>query len=249
MRRLVPQPELELSADDLATVVAADPRPAPEHRPWLAVNMVSSIDGSIQLDGRSGGLGGPSDRAMFRALREMPDVILAGAGTVRTEDYGPVVLGEEGRARRRSRGQAGVPRLAVVSAALHLDPAARLFGDPTQRPIVVTCAAAPDEARRRLATVADVLVAGDDTVDLADAMRQLRDVGAEVVLCEGGPTLNAALLEADLVDEWDQTIAPLLVTGSPTRGSAGALPGAVRSLTLRRLLVDDEGMLLARYSR
>lgn len=249
MRRLHPGPEVELTTGDLAALVAADSRPTPDHRPWLAVNMVSSVDGAIQVEGRSGGLGGPSDRAMFRALREMPDVILAGAGTMRTENYGPVVIEDEGRSRRRSRGQAEVPRLAVVSASLRLDPDARLFSEPTQRPIVLTCAAAPDEARRALAPVADVLVAGDGTVDLVDAMRQLRDVGAEVVLCEGGPTLNAALLEADLVDEWDQTIAPLVVTGSPARGSAGELPGVVHSFELRRLLLDDEGVLLARYAR
>ena len=249
MRRVVPDPVLELTATDLPALVAADVRPVPDHRPWLAVNMVASIDGAIHVDGRSGGLGGPSDLAMFRALRELPDVILAGAGTVRTEDYGPVVLGDEGRARRRSRGQAEVPRLAVVSASLRLDPDARLFSDPTRRPFVLTCAAAPDDARRRLAAVADVLVAGDTEVDVAEAMRQLRDVGAEIVLCEGGPTLNATLLAADLVDEWDQTIAPLVASGDAGRGTAGPPPGVVRPFTLRRVIVDDDGFVLVRYVR
>lgn len=249
MRRLLPEPALELTPADLAGLVASDPRPTPEDRPWLAVNMVASIDGAVQVDGRSGGLGGPSDLAMFRALRELPDAIMAGAGTMRTEDYGPVAIDDEGRARRRARGQAELPRLVAVSASLRLDPTARLFSDPTRRPIVVTCAAAPEDARRRIAEVADVLLAGEDVVDLTDALRQLRDVGAEVVLCEGGPTLNAQLLADDLVDEWCQTIAPVLATGSDLRGTRGAPPGVVRAMPLARVLADEDGNLLLRYAR
>lgn len=249
MRRLLPDPPVDLSPDVLPSLVAADRRPAPEDRPWLVVNMVASVDGAIDVDGRSGGLGGPSDLAMFRALRELPDAIMAGAGTVRTEDYGPVRLDDAARDRRRSRGQSEVPRLVVVSASLRLDPDARLFSDPAQRPIVVTCASTPTDARRRLADVADVLVAGEDEVDLVDAMRQLRSIGAEVVLCEGGPTLNARLLADGLLDEWCQTISPMVASGSPARGTSGPAPGVVRRMRLDRLIVDDDGVLLARYVR
>lgn len=248
MRRVLPAPPVELEPGDLPGLVAAERRPTPSDRPWVVVNMVASIDGAITVAGRSGGLGGPSDLAMFRALRELPDAIMAGAGTVRTEDYGPVVLGDEGRARRRARGQHELPRLVVVSASLRLDPEARLFGDVANRPIVLTCAAAPTETRRSMAAVADVLVAGDDEVDPAEALRQLAAVGVETVLCEGGPTLNARLLADDLVDEWCQTIAPVVATGSELRGTAGAAE-VVRDFRLSRLIADDDGVLLARYVR
>lgn len=249
MRRLLPEPAVDLAPADLAPLVATDARPAPADRPWLAVNMVTSIDGAIQVDGRSGGLGGPTDLAMFRALREVADAILVGAGTMRAEDYGPVVIGDEGRARRRARGQTDVPRLVTVSASLHLDPGARVFSDPPRRPIVVTCEAAPTDARRRVSEVADVLIAGDATVDLRDAMRQLHAVGVELVLCEGGPTLNAQLLAEDLVDEWCQTVAPLLVSGPDRRGTHGATDEVVRSLRLERVIADDDGNLVLRYAR
>lgn len=249
MRRLLPDPPVDLDPASLPTMVAAEDRPTHPRRPWVALNMVASIDGAITVEGRSGGLGGPSDLAMFRALREMPDVIMAGAGTVRTEDYGPVMVGEDGRARRRARGQSERPRLVVVTASLRLDPVARLFSDPSNRPIVLTCEQAPTELRRRVAEVADVLVVGEDDVDLGAAMEQLSSVGVESVLCEGGPTLNARLLSDDLVDEWCQTIAPVAATGSELRGSAGAPPGVVRDFRLARLLTDDDGVLLARYVR
>ena len=86
MHRLWPDPA---DIDDLDAFVAAEARPAPEDRPWLLVNMVSSLDGAVTVEGRSGGLARPADKAMFRALRAVGDVVLAGAGTVRAEGYRP----------------------------------------------------------------------------------------------------------------------------------------------------------------
>ena len=125
---------VELVADAL--------RASPSNRPWIAVNMVASIDGAIEIEGRSGALGSPADRAMFHALREMPDVIPVGAGTVRAENYGPVQLDEAAQARRVARGQQPLPRLVVVSGRARPDPTARLFTEAKQRPTALTPALA-----------------------------------------------------------------------------------------------------------
>ena len=245
MDQLLPTP---IWGIDPVTLVAADPRPTPVDRPWVVVNMVASIDGAIEIEGRSGGLGSEADRAMFHALRQMPDVILAGAGTVRAEDYGPVRLDEDARDRRRARGQQSLPRLAVVSGRAALDPAARLFSDLSQRPIVITTTGAPSGSVDALRPVADVIIAGDERVDLRDALRQLRDLDLHTVLCEGGPTLNDQLLADDLVDEWCQTIAPVLTGGDATRGARGLGEGVARRLQLARVVVEDDVVLL-RYAR
>jgi hypothetical protein len=84
MRRLWPDPG---EVDDIAALVAAEPRPAPADRPWVLVNMIASLDGAITIAERSGGLGGPADKAMFAALRGIADVVLVGAGTARAERY------------------------------------------------------------------------------------------------------------------------------------------------------------------
>ena len=78
--------------DDLdpVAVVAAEARPAPPGRPWVLANMIASADGSAtDAGGRSGGLGGPADKAVFGAVRAIADVVVAGAATVMAEDYGP----------------------------------------------------------------------------------------------------------------------------------------------------------------
>lgn len=233
---------------DPIALVAADQRPTPIDRPWLLVNMVASIDGAIEVEGRSGGLGSPADKAMFHALRELPDVILVGAGTVRAENYGPVQLDAAARARRLARGQQAVPRLAVVSGSANLDPTSRLFSDPHQPPIVITSASAPADALKPLRDLADILVAGDTAVDLRTALRQLRRDGLNTALCEGGPTLNDQLLADDLVDEWCQTISPILTGGAAARGAHGDSNGVATRLRLERVIVDDS-VLLLRYAR
>jgi riboflavin-specific deaminase-like protein len=244
MRRLWPEPG---TVDDIGSLVAAEPRAPHADRPWLLVNMVASIDGAITIEGRSGGLGGEADRTMFFALRHVADVILVGAGTVRAEDYGPTRAAEAVRAARAERGQAALPRLAVVTRSLDLDPSARLFGDPENRPYVITHRAAPADRVAALGQVAEVLQLGDDAVDLVAALQRLRADGAGVVTCEGGPALNGDLIAHDLVDEWALTLAPLLVSGDAGRSSRGPVPDP-RRFELARLLEAD-GELLGRWVR
>lgn len=245
MRCLLPDPG---PIDDLAAFVAAEERPTPEDRPWLLVDMIASLDGAVTVDGRSGGLAGPADKAMFTALRAVGDVILAGAGTVRAEGYGPPRPSAETRAARRARGQAEVPRLAVVSRSLELDVDAPMFTEADRPPFVLTCGQAPTDAMEALDKVAEVIVVGRATVDLSAAMAELRRRGVETITAEGGPHLNGDLLLADLIDEWALTIAPVLVGGDARRSTTGPVPPAPRPMHLARVLEDD-GALLTRWVR
>src|SRR3954462_2118454 len=82
---------------------------------WLRANFVSSIDGAIEVGGRSGPLGGPGDHRIFHLLRELTDVVLVGAGTVRTEGYRAAALPVERRRQREAEGRLPVPPIAVVT--------------------------------------------------------------------------------------------------------------------------------------
>jgi riboflavin biosynthesis pyrimidine reductase len=203
--------------------------PVVEGRPAVRLNMIGSVDGATAVDGRSGGLGGPADRKVFAALRALAEVVLVAAGTVRTENYGP----------------AKVP-IAVVSGSLRLDWDTPFFTAAIHRPIVVTSGRAPAEAVKQAAAVADVLVAGDTTVDLTQAVEQLGERGFLHVLAEGGPTFNGALAAAGLLDELCLTLAPLLVSGEAKRILAGPWLQPPPELTLRSLCEED-GYLFLRY--
>lgn len=146
------------------------------------------------------------------------------AGTARAEACGPARLDDALVERRLARGQTERPAIAVVTGRLDLDWSGPLFASGAPRPLVVTVGSADADVRRQAGAVADVLVAGDDRVDLPDALRQLRSRGAAVVLCEGGPTLNGQLLAGGLVDELCLTLSPRLIGGARDPGISGADP-------------------------
>lgn len=223
-----------------------DLRPAPSGRPWVAINMVATVDGAITLDGRSGGLSGPADKAVFFALRSVADVILVGAGTVRAEHYGPPRTSAEDQDRRVQRGQAPFPTIAVVSGRMDLAPDARLFRDTPVRPVILTTEGADSSRRAALEPVADVVTVGHGSVDFRLGLSELHQRGAEVVVCEGGPTLNGGLAQADLVDELCVTISPLLTSGDDLRMIRGAPLAPPRGVALDRQLLDD-GFVFSRY--
>lgn len=245
MQRLWPDPG---TIDDVTALVAAEGRPAPADRPWLLVNMVTSLDGAVTVGGRSGGLAGPADKAMFSALRAVADVVLVGAGTVRAEGYGPPRPSPSTRAARAKRGQSPAPRLAIASRSLELDLDLPLFAESETPPFVITCQDAPAQRRAEVAEVAELIVTGDTAVDLPLAMAGLHARGVRTITCEGGPHLNGDLLLADLIDEWALTVSPVLVGGDARRATTGPLPPAPRPMHLDRLLEGD-GMLLTRWLR
>ncbi|MCY3806498.1 MAG: dihydrofolate reductase family protein [bacterium] len=235
-----------IPAVDHLEVYEQAPRPHSSDRPWAMLCMITSVDGSVSVQGRSAPLGGPVDWAVLTALRGCADAIVVGAGTARSEDYGPPSVAPEVRERRRARGQEAMPLLAVVSARGELDPAARLFGGP-ERVRLYLAGTAPAGRREALAGVADVRPAGDRTADAAAVIADLAAEGRSLILLEGGPRLNAAFAAADLIDEFCITRSPLLAPGGGGM-IEGAAPQAGLALQLDRLLVAD-GMTFARYLR
>lgn len=217
-------------------------------RTHVRMNFVSSADGAVTIDGRSKGLGGENDRALMGVLRSLCDVVLVGAGTVRAEGYGGVNLPDELLDRREAFGLHRVPRIAIVSGSLDLDPEMSVFTKAEVRPLVITHAAAPQLKREALGKVADVLVCGEGDVRLDVAAEQLAGLGLHRVLCEGGPTLFGTLLEADLVDEVCLSISPQFVAGPAPRiaHSNWAHP---RDFRVESVLADDDSFVFLRYFR
>ncbi len=224
--------------------------PAGGQRPHVVLNMVSSTDGAIALDGLSGGLSGSADKEVFGYLRSIADVILAGAATAREENYGQPRLSGELRAQRASRGQPELPRIAVVTRSMRIDWSSRLFADPRSPaglPLVICPDNTPPGLRAPAEGIAEVLTAGQDDVDLPAALGRLRERGARLVVCEGGPMLNGHLLSAGLVDELCLTVSPVLVGGRGPRVSGWDEPHPALGLELVSCC-ESEGVLLLRYA-
>jgi riboflavin biosynthesis pyrimidine reductase len=213
--------------------------PEQPNAPFVRVNFVSSADGAVSVDGKSGELGGDGDRLVFGVLRRLAEVVLVGAGTVRAEDYRG--------ARNPTEGRDLPPPIAVVTGSADLDPASRLFTDTAVPPVVLTLDTAPAERRDRLAAAgADVAVLDRLTPDAL--LGALGERGLHRVLCEGGPSLFGQLLAADAVDELCLTLSPLLVGGGAGRISRGPDGTPPRGMALAAALHQD-GALFLRYRR
>jgi len=209
-------------------------------RPWVMLNMVSSIDGATALRGGATALNDADDRALFLALRAVADVVLIGAQTVRSENLGPVRMSDAMNRYRDHAGLEGQPRMAILSRSLNLDSDDRVFADTSKRPMVVTEQGADPERLEVIGQVADVVVA--PVLDGAGIINALGDV--QVILCEGGPTVNSQLIAADVVDEINLTISPLFAMGHSKRIAVGEELDPPIELVLDRTLSGDRSLFL-----
>ena len=182
--------------------------------------MITTPDGAIDVDGRSGPLGGPADTRRLMGLRGQASVVVVGAGTAKGEGYG-------------APSKQGL-RIGVVTLSCNLDFSSPLFTSGAG--FIITTTDAPD-------VPVDSIRAGTGSIDFAEVFAQLP---TGMIHVEGGPQLNAALLNADLVDAINLTWSPRLIGA---RGpSLSAAPHALRHLSLASVTTEDE-FVFARYER
>ncbi|WP_151480247.1 pyrimidine reductase family protein [Streptomyces albicerus] len=225
--------------------------PGPSGRqPWLRANMVSTLDGAAQHDGRSQPISSAADMRIFGTLRGLADIVVVGAETVRQEGYRPARAREDFAALREAAGQGPAPAIAVVSASLDLDFSLPLFTSPLVPTLLLTgAAAAPDRIAAAEKAGAQVVIAGDGMgVDPARAVRALADRGMYRLLTEGGPRLLGQLVAAGVLDELCLTVSPMLTAGDAQRIAGGPPVAVPRRFELTSLL-EEAGFLFSRYRR
>ncbi|MFI7504524.1 pyrimidine reductase family protein [Streptomyces sp. NPDC049687] len=259
MRRLFPvtdqtsamtSGDREWSLDELAGAYAY-PEPAPgEPRPWLRANMVSTLDGAAQHEGRSQPISTATDMRIFGTLRGLADVVVVGAETVRQEGYRPARARAEFAPRREAAGQTPVPAIAVITASLDLDFSLPLFTSPLVPTLVLTgAAAAPDKVAAAEKAGARVVIAGDGMgVEPARAVRALAELGHTRLLTEGGPRMLGQFVAAGVLDELCLTVSPMLTVGDAQRIAGGPAVAVPHRFALVSLL-EEEGFLYSRYQR
>lgn len=217
----------------------------PDGATTVCVNFVASADGAVEVDGLSAGLSTPPDKVVLHLGTDLADVVLVAAGTATAEGFTGVRPNARMADRRRRFGLAEVPATAVVTATgRSLDPGAPVLTDTLVPTIVLTCASAPEDLRVKWADAgADVVLVGDEAVDLGAAVDELARRGLRRINCMGGPALFGSLAEAGLVDELRLTVAPFLVSGVADRISRGAGMEPAR-LQLVSVVTGDDTLML-----
>jgi riboflavin biosynthesis pyrimidine reductase len=216
---------------------------AHEDRPFLYLNMVASADGRASFEGRTCGLGSEADTLLLTELRALADAVLVGTNTIRVEGYGRLVRNAGRVARREAAGLHPTPAAVLISRSFDIPWGAPLFGAEDQPVIVYTHA---EGTPPQVAAPLEVVRLEDPAP--AAMMADLRTRGVRALLCEGGPTLNSALLEAGVVDELFLTLSPMLSgePGAPRIVEGEGLPEPAR-LTLEWALRHEQELYL-RYS-
>jgi len=241
MHRLLPEAGLTTIDDELAGYRPfEDP---PENWPFVAVNMVTTLDGRASLNGRTVELGEQSDIKLLLQLRNHFDAVMIGAGTMRAERYGRIINDPAARAAREALGLQADPLAVILSARLDLPFDARLFTDGGGRVVIFTHDDGPVPETE---TPVD-LIRVDGPIRISEVLKQLRlEHGIRALLCEGGPHVFGQLVAIGALDELFLTISATL-TGEQDapRILEGALTDPER-LDLTNLAVA-EGELFARY--
>ncbi|MEU8530812.1 MULTISPECIES: pyrimidine reductase family protein [Streptomyces] len=257
MRRLFPVTDMtaaesdgEWSLDELADAYAYPEEARAADGVWLRANMVSSLDGAAQHDGRSQPISSDTDMRIFGTLRALADVVVVGAETVRLEGYRPARAREAFAARRAAAGQGPAPAIAVVSSSLDLDFTLPLFTSPLVPTLVLTGeAAAPDRVRAAEQAGAQVVAAGEGTrVDPERAKRELAARGLRRQLTEGGPRLLGQFVASGVLDELCWTVSPTMTAGSAQRIAGGPSVTVPARFSLASVL-EEAGFLYTRYRR
>jgi riboflavin biosynthesis pyrimidine reductase len=236
LKRVFPETGEELSLDAAPSRDTLLEWYRPPSPTWVRLNLIASVDGNAAgTDGTSETLTNSADRTILGVIRELSDVVLVGANSVRREGY---IL------PRRSR-------LAVVTTTGDLtghrvDPAAG------QGKVIVLC---PESARDRVnltlnpevsEIVAIDTLAGAVSLSMSRVIDALARLGLTSVVCEGGPLLAGQLLADNLVDEACFSTSPII---GGTRLSMLETPqGTDQRLALTQLLVDDSSGLYARWA-
>jgi len=251
MQRLYPDVANDLDPEAIYDSLRDDFLEPPADRPYLFLNMVTSVDGKAALHGGAGGIGSALDKRLMKAIRAACDAVLNGAATIRAEKIDPRVGATYAEARR-ARGLPAAPLAILLSRTGDLPLNRRYFTYPGVSRLIVSGAGTPPEQRAALAAHAELLIAPGDEPDLTWVMRILRETyRVRYLLVEGGPNVNGSLFAAGLVDEICWTLGPKIIGGgeSLTLVNGPTFPVPV-PLTLRSAyLHQDEFFMRYRVRR
>ena len=216
--------------------------PGDGDRPFIAANMVTSLDGRAAVGGRSKLLGSERDAELLLGLRTRFDAVLVGAETLRSERYGPIVRDPEVRKSREEEGLEPNPLAVVMTRSMELPWDCPLFTEGIGKVVIYT---GVDREPPPTATEVEVVAVGSDP-EVTGLAGLLTGRGVRTVLCEGGPKILAQLLDADLLDELFLTIHPV-TTDEPD--APRIVEGGVGAITAFELVeVSREGdELFTRY--
>jgi len=221
----------------------------------VAVTFAMTVDGKITTKNFSPvDFTSPEDKTHLFRQRALGDAVLIGYGTLKHDNVRLGVPDPAMREERVARGQAPYPLRVIISNEGRIEPSLKIFQAEISPIIIFSTLRMPKRYQTALRRKATLHLSDSRHVDLAWMLHQLRrDYGVRTLACEGGATLFRALLEKDLVDQLNLTIAPWLFGGANAPTLTGLskdfLPRSVRCSLTDMRMVGEECFLTYRIKR
>ncbi len=215
---------------------------------YVVVNAAASVDGKLSTRRREQlRISGPEDFDRMDRIRAAADAVLVGVGTVLADDPGLTVKEEDRRVGRLTNGRPGNPARVVADSTGRTPTDARILDDEATTYLLVAAATPPDRREALRAAGAEVIVAGEERVDLAEGFAALADRGIDRLMVEGGGELIASCFDAGLVDELQLYVGSLVVGGrdAPTLADGDGFVDAFPRLELTGTERLDDGIVLS----
>lgn len=217
-------------------------------RPFVFINSAMSADGKLSTKERKQvKISGKLDFERVDELRARADAVMVGIGTVLSDDPSLTVKSPERRATRKAAGKSENPARIIVDSSARTPPDADIFKKGEGIRIIAVSSSAPAEKIGKLEEKAVIIKTGAEKVDLPELLGELKKMGINMLMVEGGATLNWGMLSAGLVDEIYTFVGNLIIGGatSPTfTDGKGFSEAEILGLELISAEKIEEGVLL-----
>jgi riboflavin-specific deaminase-like protein len=234
---------------------ARTPRAGGKRRPFVAATFAMTADGKITtreyspVDWTS-----REDKMHLLRQRSLADAVLVGHSTLKADNVRLGLPKGELRDERLKRGQSESPLRVIVSSEGRIDAGLKVFASSIAPIVIFSTTRMPRTYQKRLREKATLHLSDTQNVDLAWMLQQLRsEYKVHSVACEGGAALFRSMLELDLVDQLNLTIAPYLFGGSAAPTLTGTtkdfLPASIRCSLTEMRTRGDECFLTYRLQR
>ena len=186
--------------------------------PFTILKYAMSLDGKIACHtGDSKWITSENSRTDVHSLRSSVSAVVTGIGTILSDDASLNVRLIDSKGRE--------PHRIVVDSAARINLDAKILNlDSKSDTYIAVTKAASDEKLRKLKDYGAKIImtkSKDGKVDLEELWKELGFLGMDSILIEAGEQINAALLEAKLVNKIRAYIAPKIIGGTNAKSPIG----------------------------
>ena len=221
--------------------------PGKSVRPFVFINAAMSADGKIAtIERRQTRISGSLDFDRMDELRASSDAIMVGIGTVMSDNPSLTVKSKVRKEKRCAAGLLENPPRIVVDSMARTPADSDIFLKGEGKRIIAVSKSAPAEKVRLLSNIADIICIGKKNVDLVELLCELKGLGINRLMVEGGATLNWGLISNGLVDEIYTFVGNIIIGGktAPTLVDGEGYKSDFCSLAIISCERLEEGILL-----